>query len=294
MDFKLVIDSNLELVETPIWDARVKGLYWTDLFGGDVHLYDPQSGREEVYPTERMIGSAVPTTDPGKVLCSLEDGLYILDRETGGLTFLVNPEPERDDNRFNDTRVDAVGRVFMSSVSKKYGTPDYSPDMYGGFYMIEKSGQVVTIEAQINQYNAILWSLDNTQMYVVDTYHERLMAYPYSLDQGVTGPGRPVIEFKEQGMPDGMSMDQDGNIYVCHWTGQISVWSPRFELVKIIPVPVEYACCTGFGGEDGRDLYLATSRYCYSSEELKENPGAGGIFVARNSTKGRNDFFYQL
>lgn len=294
MDFKLAIDANLELVETPIWDVRVNGLYWTDLFGGDVHLYFPENGEEEVYPTGRMIGSAIPTSDVGKVLCSLEDGLYLLERKTGSLTFLVNPEPGRDENRFNDTRVDSVGRVFMSSVSKKYGTPDYTPDMYGGFYMVDTDGTVKVIEKEINQYNAILWNRENTQMYVVDTFHECLLAYPYSLDEGVTGPGQVVIEFKEQGMPDGMSMDEEGNIYVCHWTGMISVWSPRFKWMENLSIPVGYGCCTGFGGEDGRDLYLATSRYCYTKEELGKNPGAGGIFVARNPVKGRMDFFYQI
>lgn len=292
MKFNLIIDSNLELIETPVWDKRLSCLYWTDLFSGDVHEFTPADKKDKAYPTGKMIGAAIPTSDPNVILCSLENGLHLLNKESGKITFLVNPEPGRDENRFNDTRVDAAGRVLMSSVSKKYGTPDYKQDMHGGFYMIDTDGSVKIIEKEINQYNAIVWNKDNTKMFVVDTYNECLMVYPYDLAKGPTGVGSVAIRFGELGMPDGMSIDSEDNLYVCHWTKQVSVWSPEYQRIKTIALPIEYACCTGFGGDDMKDLYLATSKYCYSEEQLKANPGAGGMFVARNDIAGKADNFY--
>lgn len=294
MNFKVVLKSDLELIETPIWDYRKRGIYWTDLFGGAVHFYHPETGSDQVWETGKLIGAAIPTTDEGKLLCSLEDGLYILDLETGAMQFLVNPEPGREDNRFNDTRVDGRGRIYLSSVSKKYGTDDYRPDMTGSFYMVDTDGSVHVIEEGICQYNAIVWNHDSTKMYVVDTYHESLRMYPYDLDEGITGPGQTVIRFTGQGMPDGMSIDSEDHLYICHWTGVISEWDPQYRLVGEIPSPVEYACCTGFGGDELKDLYLATSRYCYGEAELKKNPGAGGLFVAGCKRKGTMDFYYPI
>lgn len=294
MNFELVVNSDLELIETPVWDYRKKGIYWTDLFSGDVHFFEPQSGADKVWKTGKMIGSAIPTTDENRILCALEDGLYLLNLESSRMEFLVNPEPGRDENRFNDTRVDAKGRVYMSSVSKKYGTPDYTPDMTGGFYMVDTDGSVHVIEESINQYNAIVWNHDNTRMFVVDTWGECLRMYPYDLQQGITGPSEIVIRFDEQGMPDGMSIDAEDNLYICHWTKQISVWNKNFTLIQNLAIPVEYACCTGFGGDDLQDVYLATSKYCYGEEELKKNIGAGGLFRARSTKKGTMDHYYPI
>lgn len=292
MNFTLAIDSALELIETPIWDERVGRLYWTDLFSGDVHGYEPASGEDRVWKTNRMIGAAIPCSDPNKLMCAIEGGMHLLDLSTGELTLIVDPEGGNPNNRYNDTRVDAAGRIFTSTVSKLYGTPDYKPDMKGSFYMVDTDGSVKVIEKEVNQYNAIVWNRDNTKMYVVDTFHEALIAYDYDLARGPVSEGRVVIRFEEQGMPDGMCIDQEDNLYVCHWTGRISVWNANLEHVKDIPLPVEYACCGGFAGADMKDFYVATSKYCYGEEELKKNPGAGGMFVTRSEVPGRKDHFY--
>lgn len=294
MKLELVVNSDLELIETPIWDPRKGGIYWTDLFSGDVHFYNPKDQSDKVWKTGKIIGSAVPSTDENILMCALEDGLYTLNLETSELTLIANPEPGNDSNRFNDTRVDAKGRVYMSSVAKTYGSDAYTPDQMGGFYMVDTDGSVHVIEEEINQYNAIVWNHDNTKMFVVDTYHESLICYPYDLDKGITGAGEVVIEFKEHGMPDGMSIDAEDNLYVCHWTGTISVWNAEYKLVETIKTPVEFNCCTGFGGEDLSDLYVATSKFCYGPEELAKNPGAGGLFRAKTGIKGTMDHFYQV
>lgn len=295
MDFKLVIDSNIELAETPIWDERVKKLYWTDLFSGEVHQYDPATKEAKAWPTKEWIGSAVPTNDPNKIMCVAGNGLHVLDLETGELEFVVDPEPGNDKNRYNDSRCDAKGRVFISSVAKTYGGEAYTPDQTGAFYMVDTDKSVKKIVDGINQYNAMVWNADNTKMYVVDTYNEALLEFDYDLEQGPTSQPRVVISFKDrEGMPDGLSIDTEGNFYVCHWSKKISVWNAKFELVKTIEFPVEYVCCGGFAGEDMKDFYVATSKYCYDEEQLKANPGAGGTFVARSEIAGRKDYFYQL
>ena len=60
MRFELIIDSRCSIAETPIWDERIGKWYWTDLFTGDVHRYDPISGADESFPTGGIIGSAIP------------------------------------------------------------------------------------------------------------------------------------------------------------------------------------------------------------------------------------------
>lgn len=294
MEIKLIKDYGVELAETPIWDPRIKKLYWTDLFTGDVHRFDPQTGNDEVFKTGKLIGSAIPCDDVDKLLVAVEGGLYILDTVTESMQFIVDPDNGNDQNRYNDTRVDANGRIFASSVSKLYGTDYYTPDMLGNFYMVDVDGSVKTIETGINQYNGIVWNSGNTKMFVVDTYNQLLIEYNYDINYGPVSEKRTAIDFKEQGMPDGMSIDEDDNLYICHWTGIISVWDKNMNLKETIEFPVEYVCCGGFGGEDMKDFYVASSKYCYTEEDLKRNVGAGGLFAARSQVRGTLDNYYKL
>jgi len=293
MEFKLDINANVELAETPIWDNRIKKLYWTDLFTGDVHQFDPITKEDNVFKTNKLIGSAIPCEQLGKVMCALEDGMYLLDLVSGDLSLIVRPE-DNEANRFNDTRCDAEGRIFTSSVSKLYGTDEYKEDMLGAFYMIDTDKSVKKIVDGINQYNAIVWNKDNTIMYVIDTYNETLIAFEYDIRKGPISEPKVVIDFKDkQGMPDGMSIDEEDNLYICHWSKKISVWSSDYELKTEYDFPVEYVCCGGFSGDDKQDFYVATSKYCYGPEELANNVGAGGIFIARSKIKGCFDNFYK-
>lgn len=294
MEWKLVIPANVELAETPIWDTRIHRLYWTDLFSGDIHRYDPTTQQTEIYRTQQLIGSAIPCDDQNQLLCALESGLYLLDLTTGKLSFLIDPDGN-DHNRYNDTRCDSKGRIFTSSVSKAYGTDQYDPSMQGAFYMVDTDLKVQTITDGVQQYNGIVWNQSETRMFVIDTYHQCLLAFPYDSAIGPVGTPEVVIDFTDNhGMPDGLSIDSEDNLYVCHWSGKISVWNSRYQSVKVLDFPVEYVCCGGFGGDDLTDFYVATSKYCYTEAELAQNKGAGGIFKAQVTTKGRVDHYYNI
>ena len=294
MKFELVHDANVLLAETPIWDKRNKCLYWTDMLKGDIFEYDPVSGSEQTWPTGRIIGSAVPSENPGELFAALADGMYRLDKKTKNLSLIVSPEPGNTANFHNDTRIDSEGRIFTSTLALSYLTPSYTPDQTGAFYQIERDGTVKKLLDGVNQLNCMVWNLENTKMWVADNYNKKLLEWDYDPAQGATGTCREVLDFNgKQGTPDGMSVDTEGNLYICHWSGKISVWDKYLNWKEDLPFPVEQVCACGFGGEDMKDFYVTSARYNYTPEQLKDRRGAGGIFMARSSIAGLSSHFYK-
>lgn len=294
MQFEPKIYGNVQLPETPTWDERIQKLYWTDLDSGDVHRYDPKNGEEEVWHTGQIIGSAVPCDDLSKLLCVLRDGVYLLDLNTGELELIADPSNGDDTVRYSDSRVDAAGRIYVSTVALTYGSDAYTPDQTGGFYCIERDGTVKVIDPVINQYNTVLWNRDSTKMYVADTYNEWLLSYDYDIEKGVLSEGKKVLDFKgNYGMPDGMSMDVDDNLYICHWTGCISVWDRELNEKEKIPFPTPQVTCGGFGGADMKDFYVGAGSWNYNEADKTEHPGCGGFFVARSEIAGMPYHIYK-
>jgi sugar lactone lactonase YvrE len=295
MAFELAIDCRVVLAETPIWDPRLKKLYWTDLFEGTVHRYDPATGQDECIETHSVIGSAIPCETPGRLLVAVDDGMMLLDFDSGQLELVVAPQPNTGKFRYNDTRCDAAGRIFTSTVSKLFTEPDFDPNtMTGKFYMVDTDGTVVTLVDKLVQYNTIFVDSRNENLYAVDTYYKKLLRFDYSLEKGASGNPEVVISFDD--MPDGASVDADDNVYVCHWGEKklISVWSLKtYSLIKTIPFPVKNICCGGFAGDDLRDFYVATSKFWLPEGDPDFEAGAGGIFKTRVDVPGLPEHFYK-
>ncbi len=294
MDFSLKIGGCVELPETPTWDARIQKLYWTDLGSGDVHCYDPVTESEKVWHTGQQIGSAIPCDDPDKLLCVLQHGIYLLDLSSGKLALLADPAKGNPAVRYSDSRVDAAGRIYASTVALTYGSDEYTPDQTGSFYCVERDGTIKVIDPVINQYNTVLWNKNSTTMYVADTYNETLLAYDYNLAFGVCSAFRTVLSFKGNfGMPDGMTMDEDDNLYICHWSGKISVWDKNLKPKDALSFPTPQITCGGFGGVDMKDFYVGSGSWHYDEEEKSKFPGCGGIFMARSDVAGMPYHMYK-
>jgi sugar lactone lactonase YvrE len=296
MNFKLAIDAQVILAETPIWDSRINKLYWTDLFKGTVHRYDPATGKDECAETGSGIGSAIPTTDVNKLLVAVDDGMMLLDFPTGKLQLIAQPQPNIGEFRYNDTRCDSMGRIFTSSVSKQFTEPGFDPEkMTGKFYMVETDGTVVTLVDKLVQYNTIFFNNENTNLYAVDTYYKKILRFDYSLENGASGDPEVVIEFDD--MPDGASVDAENNVYICHWgeKKRISVWNlDNYKFVKFISFPVKNICCGGFAGQNMKDFYVATSKFWLPENDPDFKAGAGGLFVAKADIPGTPERFYNL
>jgi sugar lactone lactonase YvrE len=295
MAVELVIDARVVLAETPIWDARLGKLYWTDLFEGTVHRFDPATGQDECAHTHSVIGSAIPCETPGRLLVAVDDGLMLLDFATGKLELVAAPAANTGEFRYNDTRCDAAGRIFTSTVSKHYPEPFFDPDtMAGKFYMIDTDGGIVTLVDKVVQYNSILFDSRDENMYVVDTWNKTLLRFDYSVARGAHGEPEIVIRFDD--MPDGAAVDANDNLYVAHWSDKriVSVWSLKdYSHVKDLAMPVKHVCCPGFGGSDLRDLFVATSRFWLPDGDPDFEAGAGGIFRTRSDTPGLPERIYR-
>jgi sugar lactone lactonase YvrE len=296
MDFKLAIDAHVILAETPIWDPRIHKLYWTDLVQGTVHRYDPTTGKDEIAETGSGIGTAIPTSDPRKLLVAIDDGIMLLDFPSGKLQMIASPQNNSGEFSYNDTRCDAMGRIFTSTVSKHYTDPDFDPEkMTGKFYMIDIDGAVVTLVDKVVQYNTIFFNNQNSALFVVDTFYKKVLRFDYSLKRGAFGDPEAIIEFDD--MPDGASVDMKNNVYICHWGPEkrISVWNlDNYQFVKNIAFPVKHICCGGFAGEDMKDFYVATSKFWLPENDPDFKAGAGGIFMAKAEIPGTPERFYIL
>jgi sugar lactone lactonase YvrE len=285
---ELVFDAKALLGEGPCWDDRDGLLYWVDIAEMRVHSYDPQSGLNRTIQLDQKVGAAVPRQSGGLVL-ALENGFHLLDLETERLTLLEDPESTLATNRFNDGKCDAAGRFWAGTMSQKGGGP------VGSLYCLEADGRVRKMVEGVTTSNGLGWSPDGKTMYYIDSPTKRVVAYDYDVATGALGDVRTVVTIAEDGgVPDGMTVDAEGMLWVAQWGGwQVARWNPQTgEQLAAIPVPAARVTSCTFGGPGNDELYITTARIDLPEADLEKQPHAGGLFRAKPGVQGLATHLY--
>ncbi|MGE7632560.1 SMP-30/gluconolactonase/LRE family protein [Bacillus paramycoides] len=279
---ELVVDAKACLGEGPCWNEKKQILYWVDIIEKKLYLYNPANNTNRVITLDQQIGCVVPYLD-NVVLLAMERGFYSLNLNTEKLTHIYDPEPNLLKNRFNDGKCDPAGRFWA-------GTTDlYGISGAGSLYCLNNNYSVEKKVSHVNTSNGLAWSPDYTYLYFIDTPTKNVVRYHYDIHTGVISNPTDVITFPENdGLPDGMTIDEEGCLWIAHWGGsKITRWNPLTgEQILSIPIPALYVTSCTFGGSNLTDLYITTARTRMTDEELKQYPHAGGIFRIQTNVKG--------
>jgi len=280
---ELVVNVGALLGEGPSWDTRRKVLYWVDILEKKVYMYNPVTDINYVIELDQYVGTVAPT-ESGNLILALQHGFFTMDLNTKQLTKIVDPEERIPDNRFNDGKCDVRGRFWAGTMSLK------DVQGAGNLYRLDDDHNVKTIIQNVTISNGIAWRPDNKIMYHIDTPTRQVAAYDFEVETGAIRNKRVVIEIPEEmGSPDGMTVDEEGMLWVAKWGGfQVGRWNPNTgELIDSVGVPAPLVTSCSFGGENMDELYITTARVGLNNDTLQKYPKAGGLFRIKTDVKGQ-------
>ncbi|MFY4775363.1 SMP-30/gluconolactonase/LRE family protein [Metabacillus sp. RGM 3146] len=287
---ELVIHANAVLAEGPCWDHINKVLYWVDIKGKDLHVYDPEKNSDRTIHIGQFVGTVAPAGEK-EVALAMENGFHLLNLDTEELTFLKDPEEHIKENRFNDGKCDAMGRFWAGTMDKD------GEGNTGSLYCLDHNLKIRKIETNLGISNGLAWNKENTTFYFIDTPTQSVAAYDFDLEAGEVSNKRTVIHVPdEEGFPDGMTIDEEGMLWIAHYNGnQVGRWNPETgKMIESFPLPVSQVTCCTFGGKDLDELYITTGRENLDEEALVSQPLAGSVFKIKTETRGLKANFFKL
>ena len=274
----VVVDHKCLLGEGPVWDGTRKSVYWLDILKGEIHEYATEKRVRRTIPVSQMVGSIAICKD-GSLIAALKNGFAFVDPDTGQVQMIGDPESHLVNNRFNDGKCDPAGRFWA-------GTMSLSEEQHAGaVYVVDKNQAITQKINDVTISNGMAWSLDNKKFYYIDTPTFEVAAYDYETGTGNISNREVVIKIsKEDGYPDGMTIDSEGMLWIAHWDGwQVTRWNPATgEKLMCIKLPVGRVTSCCFGGDNLQDLYITSAQVGLSADELKLQPLAGSLFVIRD------------
>ena len=274
MSVDLVVECRSLLGEGVTWDATTSTLLWLDIDGRLLHrLY---SGRHAAVAVSSPTSVVVPTST-GELLAvsGLEVGIL---NSSGAIKSVLAELPPDGDGRANDGRCDPHGRLWI-------GTVDRSGEHRAGVFCVDDSGFVRRVRSGRALSNGIDWSPDGSKCYHVDSLHRTVDELSLD-DNGFPISERTIATFDV--LPDGVSVDMEGGIWVALWDGGGVVrLSPSGEIDCRIDVPGGWITSCAFGGADLRTLYITSATVDLDDARRRANPSAGSLFACRPGVAGR-------
>jgi sugar lactone lactonase YvrE len=223
-----------QLGEGPRWDAEAGRLLWVDIEGGRLHA------GERTIDCGAMVGAVAPWAGD-TVLAALRDELAAVDVGDGSVRPLASIPHGRPSMRTNDGACDAAGRFWIGTMAL-----DETPRA-GALYRYDPGGALHTVLTEITLSNGLGWDAEDRLMYYIDSPTQRVDVLDFDLDSGEVSDRRPFAAIPdEDGIPDGLAVDDEGGIWVALYGGGRVL---RFDPDGVVsgqvevPVPRVTACC---------------------------------------------------
>jgi sugar lactone lactonase YvrE len=278
---EVAVEVRAEVGEGPHWDPATGSLWFVDLTGGSVHRYRPDDGSVQAFPVGQEVGAAIPRRNGGLVL-AVRDGIARVTDTGDGFELVAPIERDRPGNRMNDAKTDPAGRLLAGTTAF-----DFAPGA-GALYRIDADLSWAPVVDDVTTSNGTAWSPDGRRMYYIDSATQGIDVFDYDVATGAVGGRRRLVDIaREDGVPDGMTVDADGGLWVaCFGAGTVRGYSPAGAPTRVIRFPVEQVTSCAFGGADLADLYVTTACYRLTAESRARQPLAGATFVCRPGVTG--------
>ncbi|KAI1899544.1 hypothetical protein AGOR_G00062880 [Albula goreensis] len=274
-----VVKEKSLIGEGPVWEERDGTLLFVDISGKRINRWNPETNQTQIMKTEKFVGAVVPRKSGGYIMAE-GTRFAAVDWEKQTTTTIAHVDSDRANNRFNDGKVDPMGRFFAGTMAMEV-QPAVLERKQGSFYSLNLDHTVVKHFDQVDISNGLDWSLDHKILYYIDSLSYMVEAFDYDIQTGKICNRRKVYSLeKGEGIPDGMCIDIEGKLWVACYNGarvlRIDPHTGKRMDTVMLPVDKTTSCC--FGGKDYSELYVTSAYQGMDQEDLARQSEAGCLF----------------
>lgn len=279
--------DGIEWAEGPVWNARDQSLLVSDVPRNVILRWKEGEGLTRFFEPSGYSGSAPFTgREPGSngltfdsrgrlVMCQHGDRRIARRELDGTITVVADKFDGKRFNSPNDLVYGPKGDLYFTDPPFGQPRPPAREIDFTGVYRVALDGTVTLVTRELNAPNGIAFSPDGNTLYVSNSSRARpvWMAYPVQAD-GSVGAGREFARATASGpgAPDGMKVDEKGNLFATG-PGGVHVFAPDGTLLGRI-LTGQPTGNVAWGG-DGTVLYIASNHK---------------ILRVRTSTRGMTPF----
>ncbi len=211
-----------------------------------------------------------PARSPGESSpCQHGDRRVVRLKEDGSFEVLADRYEGKRFNSPNDAAFDSKGNLYFTD--PPYGLPKNVDDPakeldFQGVYLLRPNGDLILLTKEMTRPNGIALSPDEKTLYVANSDPKQAiwMAFELNEEAGTLSNGKVFADVTEKvgkfkGLPDGLKLDVQGNLFATA-PGGVHIYAPDGTLLGRLETNEATANCA-FGGPDGSTLYITADMH---------------------------------
>lgn len=261
-DAKLqTLATGFGFTEGPVWD-QTGFVYVSDEEINKIYRVYPDGHKQELIALGDPDGN---TYDHNQKLIDCASVLRAIIRiePDGTYKVLADRFEGKRFNSPNDVVIGPDGAVYFTDPTLDLPQGEKQEIPFQGVFRLDANGEVRLLTKELSQPNGLAFSPDGKKFYVDDSEQRNIRVYDFHAD-GTISNGRIFASEagpKKSGVPDGMKLDRNGNLFVTGPEG-IWVWSADGTHLGTIVMP-EQPANLAWGDPDYSALYITATKSVY-------------------------------
>lgn len=246
--------------EGPVWDPA-GFLYVSDEEQNQIYRVYPDGRHESVIALGDPDGNTFDRQQRLLDCASILRAIIRIDAGGKQYTTLADRFEGHRFNSPNDVVIGPDGAIYFTDPTLDLPKGEEQEISFQGVYRLDDKGNVQLLIKDMSQPNGLAFSPDGKTLYVDDSKRKNIRAFDFAANGTVSHERIFGDENEPGGVPDGMRVDQQGNLYVVGPKG-IWAWDSSGAHLGTIVMP-EQPANLAWGDKDYSTLYITAGTSVY-------------------------------
>ena len=268
------------LGEGTLWVPSQNSIYFVDIKKKNIFILNTKSKKKKIIKVNKEIGFLSHIKKNVFVL-GLKSELRFVNLKSKKIIKSIKIEKDKPLNRINDGKTDFLGRLWfatMDSHERKIKN--------GSLYCLDKNLNLHKVDTKYYITNGPVFINKDTFLHT-DSRRKIIFKIKINKKFQIIKKKKFLKFSKNEGSPDGMTIDSKKNIWICHYGGAcITVYNLKRRRVHKINLPAKNITSCTFGGVNKKEIFVTSALKGMKKSEIKKFSLSGSLFNIKTNVKG--------
>jgi sugar lactone lactonase YvrE len=277
---KVIWKAKTFLGEGVLWVPSHKKVYFVDIKKKKIFIFNTLNNRKSIIKVNKEIGFLAHIRSNIFIL-GLKGELRIINLRSKKIIKSIDIEKKKLNNRLNDGKVDPAGRLW-------FGTMDNLERNIknGSLYCLDRSFNLRKVDSNYIITNGPAFVSKNI-FYHTDSRLKKVYKIRINNNYKIINKKIFIRFSKNDGSPDGMTLDSQKNLWICHYGGScISVYNKDGKKIHNVYFPTKNITNCVFGGKRNSELFVTSAIKSKNKLDKQQFKYSGCLFSIQTNTNG--------
>ena len=268
------------LGEGTLWVKEHDSIYFVDIKKKRIHILNNKNKKKKIVKVNKEIGFLAHIKENVFIL-GLQGELRIINLKTKKIIKSIFIEKNIKLNRINDGKTDPSGRLWFGTMDNLERNIEK-----GSLYCLDKNLNLNKVDTNYMITNGPAF-INSNNFYHTDSRKRTI--YKIRINKKLRILNKKIFKKfkKNEGVPDGMTVDKKNNLWVGHYHGGcVSVFNKRGKKIHKINLPAKNITNCAFGGKNNSELFVTSALKGMKTIEIKKYKFSGSLFKIQTNIRG--------